>query len=85
MDLSIIPYEKESANGLKKILQGNTSAKNIGIFIGPEGGFDESEIEYSMGNNVVPVTLGPRILRTETAGIAVSGMVLYEIGDMGGK
>ncbi len=85
MDLSIIPYERESATGLKKILLGNPSAKNVGIFIGPEGGFDETEIKCSIENNVIPVTLGPRTLRTETAGIAASSMVLYEIGDMGGK
>lgn len=85
MDLSIIPYEKENANSLKKVLQGNKSAQNAGIFIGPEGGFDESEIKCSIEHNIIPVTLGPRILRTETAGIAASSMVLYEIGDMGGK
>lgn len=85
MDLSIIPYERENANGLKKVLQNKKSAQNIGIFIGPEGGFDESEIKCSIENNIIPVTLGPRILRTETAGFAASSMVLYEIGDMGGK
>lgn len=85
MDLSIIPYEKEKGNGLKKVLGDNFQAKNIGIFIGPEGGFDELEIDYCIKNDVIPVTLGPRILRTETAGIVVSSMVLYDIGDMGGQ
>lgn len=85
MDLAIIPYEKEESNGIKGILKNNLNAKNIGIFIGPEGGFDESEIDNCIKNNGIPVTLGPRILRTETAGIAVSSMVLYDIGDMGGE
>jgi 16S rRNA (uracil1498-N3)-methyltransferase len=84
LDLSIVPYEKEKSNGLKRILLDNSSAKNIGIIIGPEGGFDEFEIEKCIKNGIIPVTLGPRILRTETAGIAVSSMILYELGDMGG-
>lgn len=84
LDLFIVPYEKERSNSLKKILTDYKHAKNIGIFIGPEGGFDESEIDICIKRGIIPVTLGPRILRTETAGIAVSSMVLYEIGDMGG-
>lgn len=84
LDLSIIPYEKEKNNGLKNILSDNPGVKNIGVLIGPEGGFDDSEIDKCMKNGVIPVTLGPRILRTETAGIAALSMVLYEIGDMGG-
>jgi 16S rRNA (uracil1498-N3)-methyltransferase len=83
-DLSIVPYEKEKGNGLKKILIDNSYAKNVGIIIGPEGGFDEYEIDKCIKNGVIPVTLGPRILRTETAGVAVSSMILYELGDMGG-
>lgn len=82
-DLAIIPYEKEKGNGLKRVLLENLNAKDIGVFIGPEGGFDESEIDKCIANSVIPVTLGPRILRTETAGIAVSSMILYELGDMG--
>jgi 16S rRNA (uracil1498-N3)-methyltransferase len=82
-DLAIIPYEKEKGNGLKSVLMENSNAKSIGVIIGPEGGFDESEIDKCMEKGVIPVTLGPRILRTETAGIAVSSMILYELGDMG--
>lgn len=83
LDLSIVPYEKEKANGLKKALTENINAKKIGVMIGPEGGFEEAEIDNCIKNNVTPVTLGPRILRTETSGIAVSSMILYELGDMG--
>ena len=50
--------------------------------IGPEGGFDEGEIRLAAENSVIPVTLGKRILRTETAGLAVSAVSLYELGDM---
>lgn len=84
LDLSIIPYEKEKVTGLKKILSDKPHVKNIGVMIGPEGGFDELEIDKCIKTGVIPVTLGPRILRTETAGIAALSMILYEIGDMGG-
>jgi 16S rRNA (uracil1498-N3)-methyltransferase len=84
MDLALVPYEKESAKGLKSVLKEHANVKNIGILIGPEGGFDDSEIEEFLKSNIIPVTLGPRILRTETAGFVAASIVLYEIGDMGG-
>lgn len=55
----------------------------IAILIGPEGGFDHDEAEKAAGAGFVSVTLGPRILRTETAGAAVAAIVMYELGDMG--
>ena len=84
-DLTIIPYENEKDMGIKKCLLKNNYAKSVGIFIGPEGGFDEKEIACAIQNSFVPVTLGPRILRTETAGFISSAFVLYGIGDMGGS
>ena len=50
--------------------------------IGPEGGFDKEEISLAKENGIVSVTLGKRILRTETAPIAVGAAVLYELGEM---
>lgn len=76
---AIIPYENEKDRGLKEFVK-NSKAENIGIFIGPEGGFDTKEIEFSVENGVMSVTLGKRILRTETAGIVTSAIVLYELG-----
>ena len=76
--LNIIPYENEKCSKLRDAL---TSKNNINILIGPEGGFDESEIEVAMSKNIKPVTLGPRILRTETAPLAVLAAVMYELGD----
>jgi 16S rRNA (uracil1498-N3)-methyltransferase len=84
MDLGIIPYENEKQTGLKSLLKEKTGVKKIGIFIGPEGGFDSEEIDKCLKNNLYPVTLGPRILRTETAGFVAATIILYEIGDMGG-
>jgi 16S rRNA (uracil1498-N3)-methyltransferase len=84
MDLAIIPYENEKHYGLKNILKTKTDIKKIGILIGPEGGFDINEIDKCLKNNVHPITLGPRILRTETAGFVAAAIILYELGDMGG-
>jgi 16S rRNA (uracil1498-N3)-methyltransferase len=58
-------------------MQGLKEYKTIGLFIGPEGGFEEAEIELAVANKILPITLGRRILRTETAGLtALSMMVL---------
>lgn len=78
-DLAIIPYEKEFDNTLKSVLRENTKAKEICIFIGPEGGFSEQEIELAKQNNVIPVTLGNRILRTETASFYSTSIIIYEL------
>lgn len=80
-DLAIIPYEEEREISLKKALQGKTP-KSVSILIGPEGGFEKEEIELAKELGVISVTLGKRILRTETAGLAVSAAVLYELGEM---
>lgn len=77
-DLTIIPYEKEQNNSLKTVVK-NFKGKNISIFIGPEGGFSEKEIEFAIKNNVMPITLGKRILRTETAGFVTTAILLYEL------
>lgn len=82
-DFSLIPYEKERGNGLKDVILNKNDAKKISVFIGPEGGFTEKEIELAVENGIHPVTLGPRILRTETAGIAVLSILMYELGDVG--
>ncbi|MDP4179846.1 MAG: 16S rRNA (uracil(1498)-N(3))-methyltransferase [Bacillota bacterium] len=81
-DLSLIPYEKEEGNKLKSYLVG-TNAKNVSIIIGPEGGFSSNEVQFALQGDVIPVTLGPRILRTETAGFVALSIVMYELGDVG--
>lgn len=84
-DFNIMPYEKEEALGIKKAVEGKSAIKYAGVFIGPEGGFDEQEVTICLKNNILPVTLGPRILRTETAGFTAAAILQYEIGDMGGR
>ena len=71
-------YEEEHARTLKQALQG-TTAQDIAILIGPEGGFTKEEVEQSGLNGAKTVTLGNRILRTETAGMAMLAMALYEL------
>ncbi len=80
LDSAIIPYEKEKENSLKTFAKG-FKGKSIGIFIGPEGGFSNDEIDFAISNGVKSVTLGKRILRTETAGLVTSVILLYELED----
>lgn len=80
-DLAIIPYEEETEVSLKKALSGK-SPETVSIMIGPEGGFEKQEISLALENGITSVTLGKRILRTETAPLAVSATVLYELGEM---
>jgi 16S rRNA (uracil1498-N3)-methyltransferase len=78
----IVPYEMEESYGLKKALE-KVNSRKINIIIGPEGGFEEDEIIALKKIKGQVVTLGPRILRTETAGLVTSSIVLYELGDLG--
>lgn len=75
-DYSIIAWEDEKKNPIKDVLKNIPMRKNISIFIGPEGGFEETEIKLAKKMGVLPVSLGPRILRTETAAIAFSSLAL---------
>ena len=67
---------------LKGALRGVERAGSLAIFIGPEGGFAPGELDEAEAAGVVPVTLGPRILRAETAAVAALAMALYEMGEM---
>lgn len=81
----LIPWEEEKAEILKKTLYHlKGKGQKISIFIGPEGGLTPEEVALAREAGGKVVTLGPRILRTETAGLAVVSMVLYELGDLGG-
>lgn len=76
-DLVLIPYEEEKDTGLKEILS-KEKPKNIGIFIGPEGGFADKEVQLAIEHKAKAVTLGKRILRTETAALTTLCCILYE-------
>ncbi len=80
-DASCIPFENEQAYYVKSFLR-DLHVHSLGIFIGPEGGFTDEEIDLAKKHNVQPITLGKRILRSETAGIVVLANVMYEMGEM---
>lgn len=80
MDVRLIPYELEKGmEETARVIEGITPGQSVGIFIGPEGGFEESEIEQARAAGAVPVSLGKRILRTETAGLAALSVLMYHL------
>ena len=84
MDLKLIPYElSEGMTRTKKLIESAAPGQEIGVFIGPEGGFEEAEVELAMQSGFMPVTLGKRILRTETAGLTVMAWLMYQLEDSG--
>ena len=86
--LGLMPWEQEHGTGLKAALahwKGRGSdALSVSVFIGPEGGVTDEEAGYARDRGIVPVSLGRRILRAETAGIVAVSAILYELGDLGG-
>ena len=81
-DVVFAPYECEQNNSIKNVIKGVSGNKNVGFIIGPEGGFAPEEIDRLTKLGVPPVTLGKRILRTETAGEAVLSMLMYEANEL---
>lgn len=74
----LIPYElAEGMDGTRQIFSSIQPGTSVAVFIGPEGGFEEAEIALARQNGVLPVTLGRRILRTETAGMTVLSVLAY--------
>lgn len=85
LDMNIAAYENEHDLSLKSALfaaREKMQPKSAGIFIGPEGGLESEEIEAFRAVGIPAVTLGKRILRTETAGCAVLTAVMYEFGEL---
>ncbi len=81
LDLTIAAYECETETSIKSVLSAN-SPKSVGIFIGPEGGLDDKEVRKFYDADIKTVTLGKRILRTETAGHTVLATVMYEFNEL---
>ena len=78
--VKLLPYE--NADGIKKtkdILNSLDSKNNIAVFIGPEGGFEEAEVKKSTDSGFEVITLGKRILRTETAGLALLSNIMIRL------
>lgn len=81
--LFLIPWELEGSRGIRDVLREHSGAQEVLCFIGPEGGFSHDEVRQAVQLGATTCGLGPRILRTETAGLVVSSLILYEAGEMG--
>lgn len=82
LDSKVIPYElAEDMEYTREVFSKIMPGQSIGVFIGPEGGFSEKEIAMAKQAGVHPITLGRRILRTETAGITVLSILMYLLED----
>lgn len=79
-EIKLIPYElAEDMSKTKEIIDAFQPGQQMAIFIGPEGGFEEAEVEAAMNAGVQPITLGKRILRTETAGFTILSWIMYKL------
>jgi 16S rRNA (uracil1498-N3)-methyltransferase len=77
--LALIPWEKETERTIHQAAHGYTG-KSVAVFIGPEGGWEGEEVDQARQAGVLPVRLGPTLLRTETAGIVAAALALREFG-----
>ena len=80
LDVTLLPYEL--AGGMKvtrEVIRQIKSGQSVGIFIGPEGGFEPEEVDEAVSMGAKVITLGRRILRTETAGLATLAVLMFEL------
>ena len=80
IDVKLLPYELADMDAMehtRELLSGIKKGQSVALFIGPEGGFDEAEVSLAMESGFDTITLGHRILRTETAGLAVLSWLVY--------
>jgi 16S rRNA (uracil1498-N3)-methyltransferase len=84
-DLTLLLWEKEPTQGIKQVLKDvKCRVRKLTFAVGPEGGFTLGELETARQNGFQSVSLGERILRTETAAITALAILQYELGDLGG-
>lgn len=80
LDVKLLPYENERGIPFtRETLDKINPTDNVGVFIGPEGGFEEKEVQEAKLNGFIPITLGKRILRTETAGLTVLSLLMMKM------
>lgn len=80
LDVTLLPYELADGMGQsKELIHGIRRGQSVGIFIGPEGGFEPDEVEEAVQCGAKVITLGRRILRTETAGLATLAILMFEL------
>jgi 16S rRNA (uracil1498-N3)-methyltransferase len=80
---ALIAWEGERQRTVRDALGDGGGVTNVALFIGPEGGYEAEEIDEAASQGAVPISLGRRILRTETAAVVGAALVLYELGEMG--
>ncbi len=78
-DLILVLWEGERTRSIADVLRTATRPSRVAVVVGPEGGLGRREVDQAVGRGAAPVTVGPLILRTETAGIVAIAMVLYEL------
>jgi 16S rRNA (uracil1498-N3)-methyltransferase len=84
-DVAVLPYEgSRPSDGWRARLSGRSGIRSAALLVGPEGGFTAEEVAAAEAAGVIPVSLGPRILRTETAGLVAVTLALFCWGDLGG-
>ena len=80
LDKLLLPYEcAEGMEKTRKVIEEIGHGESVGIFIGPEGGFDRSELDEAVNAGCEIITLGKRILRTETAGMMLLSVLMYNM------
>lgn len=80
LDVVLIPYElAEGMEQTRQVMEAVKPGQSVGIFIGPEGGFEKEEVYQTVDAGAKEITLGRRILRTETAGLAVLSILMYHL------
>jgi 16S rRNA (uracil1498-N3)-methyltransferase len=83
-DRCLIAAPSAKAAALRDVLRGmGRGSVSIALMIGPEGGFTQEEVALACDKGALPIRLGPRVLRTETAAVVAVALILYELGDMG--
>ena len=82
-ELRLLLWEGETERGVRSLLSDQPRPASIAVLVGPEGGLTEGEAAMAKAAGFIPVTLGQRILRTETAGLAMVAILQYEWGDLG--
>ena len=82
-DLALIACQTKRSKSLKGVIDAKIRLKNVLLLVGSESGFTQEELDLALKTGVIPISLGPRRLRSETAGIVISSLLLYELEDLG--
>ena len=82
-EVKLLLWEGEQTTKLRDVVLEHPAPQSAAVVVGPEGGLSDKEVEQALGNGFAPVSLGRRILRTETAGLAVLSILQFHWGDLG--